>query len=287
MSMATPLADSADRIIIKGESRYYFENFIEDATEMYPGRFVQPGSRPNAIVVSDGLHELSGFLGFERTAGTWRPALLTDAYVTGDVGAVHVGGLYCGKPTLLKGCTVVRDEFVATWTNGKVVGPVKVQAGKTFIGIPFEKSTTEKATAIVLPAGMQVSAGGYVEVKTAVAGATLDFGVVGNTDGFGKGVSLATAGMVQIATSGAGANLGDLLVETTVGETTATIQVPKALGYVAPSEVAIAYLTTDANVAGTIWVPVYGRGVKVVGQVAVPAQAILADTFVQTFINYP
>lgn len=130
--------------------------------------------------------------------------------------------------------------------------------------IPFVKSTSERDTGVDLPNNALVH-DVFVEVTTAVSGATINVGLLssetgGVSDGFLKGASCSSAGVVfpvLTSTTSGGQTLGSYLKATEIksADTTAIYLAVRKIHY-AGSVTAkrVSYTTSDHTIAGNIYI---------------------------------
>lgn len=286
------------KIVAFGTPMIQFEATVEVADNMYPGRLGTKGTTVADVVACSAIQPPSGWVGYEQTAINFKKDEPTDIYEVGDRVRMLRGNHFIVNGRLAKGCKVIDDQLVANWTAGEVVGPVIPAPGGIFLGIPFTKNATEKSTFLELPAGVVVTPMSFIEVTTAVAGATIDVGLLssesgGDTDGFIDGASCAATGIVAInAVDETAANntLGVLLVEADIksADSTALYQtVGKWPGYVGDGVAkTIVYQTSDHDVAGTIWLHLLHPNLRVVGsaQEEVDATAASNDVLVENYL---
>lgn len=289
-----PVNNLVRKGIANGKSAPSIEEFrVEVAANMYPGRLVQTGTTEDDIKVGDALHAPLGWLGYEDSDPISRPATVTDIYAVNARAMALSGGGFMPVGFLAKGCICKFGDDVAGWTDGTLIGPVLAATGGVVIGIPFTKSTAEVSTSIVLPAGLMVGTP-WIDVSTAVAGSSIEVGLAevtgaeagGDGDGFLDGISCAATGPVYPSLTTATPTLGALLVEDVLADA-ATPSVP----FVSPKmhktdgvAKTVTYKTSNHTVAGKIWIPLYGPGLKIVGQVQenIDASAAITRAFVQS-----
>jgi len=168
------------------------------AAQMLPGRLVSRDVGDYDVKEGGALLAPEGWIGYASASPDHKPATMDTAYAVGNDLAIHNGCGFRVRASLAKGCSVVKGDQLANWTNGQVIGPMMVVEGGLAVGIPFSASdNSETTTYIELPADLLVT-GLIVDVATVDAGETIAVGLLsseanGDADGFAAGVSVATA----------------------------------------------------------------------------------------------
>ena len=169
------------------------------APQMLPGRLVSRDVGDYDVKEGSALLAPEGWIGYASASPDYKPATMDTAYAVGDDIAIHNSGGFRVRASLAKGCSVVKGDLLANWTNGQVVGPIEIMAGGLALGIPFGTgdSTNPNDTHIDLPANMLVR-DIVIDVETLSDGETIDVGFnhadeSGDLDGLVDGASLTTA----------------------------------------------------------------------------------------------
>lgn len=269
-----------NQIVVAGDPTVQ-ELKIETATNCKPGRLVTRGTNDDDIVVCDGLKPPIGILGYEQAHPSFKPDTRAGLYAAGAMAPVLNGDFTAISPGgLAPGTIGKKGEILLSWSDGMVI-PGVILGGKTGIRIPFVKSTTEKRTGVVLPAGVVVR-DCIIKVDTAVANATIDVGTYstagGDADGFLDGESCSVAGLVEhnnVDATASNNTLGALLVESDIksADTTA-LYASIPTGYLVPDGgKEVTYTTTNHDVAGEIFLIIDSPGVIQVGKIETTANA--------------
>lgn len=284
------ISPSVARVLVDGKPRPKFRT-VENATSFYPGRLAIRGSSDKQIKVANALSPPLGFIGIEGADPSSRPVDRSTAYAaaTDDVGIeapLFVGGGYAILGKLAEGFVAVQGEDLFSWSDGRVV-PGTLIGGVPAIRVPYVKKASEHDTGIILPAGIIIE-DVLVQAVTVAESATIDIGTLssesgGDADGLIDGESIATAGFVahkMVDASAANNTLGALLVESDIktADGTALYQsLKKVPGYLLDAARTLSYTTSDATVAGNIYVKVISPGVVKVGKAAAGKDASSAD----------
>lgn len=254
------------------------------AAQMLPGRLVSRDVGDYDVKEGSALLAPEGWIGYASTPPDFKPATMATAYAVGNDLAIHNGGGFRVRGSLAKGCSVVKGDLLANWTNGQVIGPVTILGGGLALGIPFTKKTSEQTTYIELPADLVVK-DVIVDVGTNEASGTIDVGLLdsesgGDPDGFLDAESCAAAGKVKhnmVDATAANNTIGDLLVEVDIKDATGTpvyYSVPTVPGHVCDGTAkTISYTTSNHTIAGTFWVVLVGEGLQLAARAAKTADA--------------
>lgn len=188
--------------VIIGESPARHDLNVETAANMYPGRIVRRGTTDFDVVVGSALYPPGGWIGYgQGNNSAAKPATRATAFAADVTVPIHKGGGFPVRASLAAGAIVERNDFVANWANGEVMGPVSAGDGGIWLKIPFVKKTAEFDTGIEIPANMRVR-DVLVEVVTNVTSGELDIGLLsseggGDADGFVDAQDCATAGIFR------------------------------------------------------------------------------------------
>jgi hypothetical protein len=266
---------------------------VETATNMYAGRLVQAGTTAAEVVVCDGATKPPvGWLGWEDTAGEYRPATVDTIYTVNSMASVLFGGKFVINAKLAVGFVAKRGDLLVPWGDGCVAPAIPMGEGYG-VRVGFIKKTSEFTTGVVLPTGIWVN-DVWVYVVTNASG-TIDIGLLasesGDADGFIDGEDLTNAGWVvhnMADASAANITLGELLTEVEIKDTTGSpvytpIKTPYIVGATAKS---VTYTTTDATVTGNFYVVVSSPGTfpVAIAEQPIDASAAAADIVVRSLI---
>jgi len=87
-------------------------------TECKPGRLVKKGSDDTKVVIGDADTDMIGFLGYEQTVGTYKPANISTAYALNDEATIVNGP---GIHVIAYGSeAIVKGDNVGAGADGKV-----------------------------------------------------------------------------------------------------------------------------------------------------------------------
>ncbi len=271
-----------NRIIERG-TPLTIEMEVETATNMYAGRLVQAGTTAAEVVVCDGATKPPvGWLGWENTAGEFRPATPSTIYTVNHMAAVHFGGKFIINAKLGVGFVATRGDILIPWNDGTLAPAIKLREGWG-VKVGFIKKTSEFTTGVVLPSGIMVN-DVIVEVVTN-ASATIDIGLLasesGDADGFIDGEDLTTAGFVNhnlVDGTAANITLGVLLDEAQIksADGTALYTPVKNFYLVGATAKKVTYTTSDATVTGNFYIEVMSKATMPVAKAMVAADASAA-----------
>jgi len=276
---------------------------VETATNMYPGRWVTKGTNGDDIIVGALDKNPVGWLGYERTPNQYLDGHSEDTiYTASDKVAVYYGGRFCIVASLAAGFSVYKGDGLVNWSDGQLAGPCEPGDGGVWLKIPFTKNTSEKNTAVVIPADMVVK-DVLIDVTTAAGSSTIDVGLLsseagGDADGFVDGASCASAVKLRPgATVTTGSNevyvsattRGVLLVDTFTAGTDVATDVGTYFEKVHRTDgtaKTISYTTSDHTVAGNIWILLQNPTLKVIAiaEEDKDASAAAADVVVRSLI---
>jgi len=266
------------------------------AAQMLPGRLVSRDVGDYDVKEGSALLAPEGWIGYDSASPDYKPATMTTAFAVGDDIAIHNGGGFRVRTSLAKGCSVVKGDLLANWTNGQVIGPMMFLEGGLALGIPFSASdNTETTTYIELPADLLVN-GSILDVATVDATETIDVGILsseanGDADGFAAAVSVATALKVRpSATVSTGSNevyvsastRGAFLVDTFTAGTDAATDVGTYVekAYRCDGTAKTVTYTGSAGsdtAAGKIWLVLAAEGLQLVARAIKTADASSAS----------
>jgi hypothetical protein len=279
-----------NRIIERG-TPLTIEMEVETATNMYAGRLVQAGTTAAEVVVCDGATKPPvGWLGWEDTAGEYRPATVDTIYTVNSMASVLFGGKFVINAKLAVGFVAKRGDLLVPWGDGCVAPAIPMGEGYG-VRVGFIKKTSEFTTGVVLPTGIWVN-DVWVYVVTNASG-TIDIGLLasesGDADGFIDGEDLTNAGWVvhnMADASAANITLGVLLDEVQIKDATPVytpIKTPYVVGATAKK---VTYTTTDATVTGNFYIVVSSVATEPVGKAmaAADASSAAADMLVMSLI---
>jgi hypothetical protein len=279
-----------NRIIERG-TPLTIEMEVETATNMYAGRLVQAGTTAAEVVVCDGATKPAvGWLGWEDTAGEYRPATVDTIYTVNSMASVLFGGKFVINAKLAVGFVAKRGDLLVPWGDGCVAPAIPMGEGYG-VRVGFIKKTSEFTTGVVLPTGIWVN-DVWVYVVTNASG-TIDIGLLasesGDADGFIDGEDLTNAGWVvhnMADASAANITLGVLLDEVQIKDATPVytpIKTPYVVGATANK---VTYTTSDATVTGNFYIVVSSVATEPVGKAmaAADASSAAADMLVMSLI---
>jgi hypothetical protein len=257
------------------------------AAQMLPGRLVSRDNGDYDVKEGSALLSPVGWLGYEGT--NFKPATIDTAYAVADDAMVYNGGGFRVRASLAKGCSVVKGNLLANWTNGQVIGPIEIMAGGLALGIPFGAgdSTNPNDTSIDLPGNILVR-DIVIEVETLSSGETMDVGFdnadeSGDLDGLADGVSLTTAvKVIPDATITGTTDMyydactrGAYLRDFDAGAGTGDQGIYHPKPYLTDGEIkSVNYVKATANVGtGKIWLVLESEGLQIVACAAKTADA--------------
>ena len=111
-----------NRVVERG-TPFVIEAEVETATNMYAGRLVMGGTTAAEVVVCDGATKPAvGWLGWEDTAGEYRPATVDTIYVTSDKIAVVNGPGILIVGHLASGQNIDKGTRLMAAANGELSG---------------------------------------------------------------------------------------------------------------------------------------------------------------------
>lgn len=282
--------EPTNRIVERG-TPFVIEAEVETATNMYAGRLVQGGTTAAEVVVCDGATKAPvGWLGWEDTAGEYRPATPTTIYTVNSMASVLFGGKFVINAKLAAGFVALRGDLLVAWGAGCVAPAIKLSDGYG-VRIPFVKKTSEYDTTIDLPTGIIVN-GVLVEVVTADASGTIDIGILsseagGDADGFIDGESLAATGFTNhnmVDATAANITWGVLLDEVQIKDATGTpVYTPiKSFHVCDGTAKSISYTTSNHTVTGNFYISVMSKATIPVGRAMEAADASSAAADILT-----
>ena len=256
------------------------------AAQMLPGRLVSRDVGDYDVKEGSALLAPEGWIGYASASPDYKPATMSTAYAVGDDIAIHNSGGFRVRASLAKGCSVVKGDLLANWTNGQVIGPMEIMAGGLALGIPFGAgdSTNPNDTYIDLPGNILVR-DIVIEVETLSSGETMDVGFdnaaeSGDLDGLVDGASLTTAVKVYPGvatdTDHYSANTkGVLLSDYYVGTNTDDRGLFNVKPYLTDGTIkSVNYVKATHNVGtGVIWLVLESEGLQIVARVAKTADA--------------
>ena len=274
---------------------------VETATNMYPGRLVQPGTNNDDIVVGTAAKAM-GWLGFEDTNPAYRPSTVDTIYVADDMAAMLNGGGFVPVGSLAVPSNVLRGDQLANWAAGQLIGPAHPAVGGIILQIPFTNSEAAVVdTGIDLPDDVLVK-DAWVDVTTAVAGSSIDFGFEnavesGDLDGLIDGVACTATGPIRpgpTVTTGsnevylASNTRGVLLSDFNAGSDVATdvgtyVEKPYKTDGTIKS---LVYTTSDHAVVGNLMIELVYPGLRIVAEAEedMDASAAAKDILVRSLI---
>jgi hypothetical protein len=113
-----------NKVVVKGTADEEVLTVTGTVTECKPGRLVKRGADDTKIVIGDADTDMIGFLGFEQTFATYRPANISTAYALNDKATVVSG---FGIHVMAYGSeAIVKGDLVGAAADGKVA---KVEDG--------------------------------------------------------------------------------------------------------------------------------------------------------------
>lgn len=283
----------SNKIVVGGKPPLVQELKIETVANMYAGRLVQKGTNQDDMKVG-GIGAAYGWLGYEQSNPGFRPADVDTIYTVDDMAAVLKGGGFAILASLAASFSVKKNDKVANWANGQVMGPVEPMLGGLALKIPFIQKTTEFDTGIDIPANMIVL-DAAVEVTTNVAASWIDVGILssepgGDADGFLIHPSCAAAGMVSPILSHAteaSLTLGALLgTHQKSADITALYEAVRKAFVADGTAKSLTYTTSAHAITGNIWLALAYPGFRIVGEAGetVDASAAAADLIVESVI---
>jgi hypothetical protein len=284
-----------NKLVAAGKPPIVQEFKIETVANMYPGRLVKKGTNQDDIAVG-GIGGAYGWLGHEHTRPDYRPSDVDTIYKVGDFASVLKGGGFAPVASLAAGFSVTKDDKVANWLNGQVMGPVfpAPSRGGLALKIPFTKHASVYDTGIDIPAGMLVM-DIFVDVTTNVGSSTIDVGFInagesGDQDGLLDGLSCAAAGLsypLEYSTTDGNITLGVLLGTHIKSADSSAIYFMSRKPYVTDGTIkSLVYTTSNDDIAGNIYVVLAYPGFAIVGTAGetVDASSAAADLIVESVI---
>lgn len=288
--------------VIIGESPSRYDLNVEVTTNMIPGRLVIKGTTDFDIIAGTALKPPAGWIGYAQGSNSAaKPATRDTAFAADVTAPIHKGGGFPIRANLVTGAKVDRNDHVANWAAGQVIGPVSPGDGGLWLKVPFVKKISEYDTKIELPAGMLV-ADTLIEITDNVAGSHIDVGIDsgeagGDADGFVDGQDCATAGMYNPgATLTTGSNetyisaaiRGALLATVVAGTDLATdVGTYKELKHLCDGTAkTVTYTTSDHAITGNIYLLLVHPNFQRVAQAneTVDASAAAADLWAKSVI---
>src|SRR5574343_297171 len=282
-----------NRVVERG-TPFVIEAEVETATNMYAGRLVMGGTTAAEVVVCDGATKPAvGWLGWEDTAGEYRPATVDTIYTVNSMASVLFGGKFVINAKLAVGFVAKRGDLLVPWGDGCVAPAIPMGEGYG-VRVGFIKKTSEFTTGVVLPTEMVVH-DVFVYVITNDASGTIDIGLLssasGDADGFIDGESLAATGWTAhnlVDATAANITLGVLLDEVQIKDATGTpVYLPIKTGYVVGATAkSVTYTTSNHTVTGDFYIVVSSVATEPVGKAmaAADASSAAADMLVMSLI---
>jgi hypothetical protein len=277
----------AGKIVVRGEPPIRINKNIGVATEMYPGRLTVRELTDYDIKVGDGILPPIGFLEFERSPLSTRPANIDSIYTVDTEAAVIKGGGYAIRGKLAKGFVALEGDDLFSWGKG-MVAPGCFIKGMPAIKVPFTKKTSVEDTNVDIPAHVLIhDVAVYVAVND--ASGTIDVGFEnatesGDLDGLLDGESCASVGWTEhnlVDATDANNTLGALLYEVAIKDATGTpvyYRVPKMPGYETDGTIkSLVYTTSNHTISGDLYLMVSSPGIVKVGKAGAGVSAIAAD----------
>jgi hypothetical protein len=184
----------------RGEPPVKILKNIETVANMYAGRLVAKGTTDFDIKVADGVLAVPiGWLGYEDTQETFKPATIDTIYVVSDKAVVLRGGGFSIRAAMPRYFYATQGDVMLSWIDGQVV-PGELINGQPFIKVPFTKANGETNTNIDFATGMVVS--DFKLLVNSAGASYVDAGILsseggGDANGFLDGVVTTATGLID------------------------------------------------------------------------------------------
>jgi hypothetical protein len=119
MATANHWVQPTNKIVLDSKNLHTQTMKIETVDYCYPGRWVQVGTNDDdAICGAAANDDVIGWIGYDQTSKTYRPATIATIQVVNDQVTVCNGPGVVFLGALLNGCTVVKGGLLAAAAQG-------------------------------------------------------------------------------------------------------------------------------------------------------------------------